>query len=624
LAQLQTATTTGRLPLLEQITDVLVFEDLDASLDLLDQQRHLALEGGNGLMLANALYKIGFVHNQRYDYQRALAFYKKALGIFEQLGKNFPINELYIDMAAAYSNLDERAEANRYLDMARTFFARFPYQNMQGRVFCRQAYLEWREGQHEKAASSFMEGDKLLASFRWKNTKDVYFQTLIASGLGWLHHKGEDFAHSVELYRRAIELCQEHGISSRLSWHYLYLGNSLSANGQLEEAMQCYRTIIDGGLSDKSPYTRAGAFGNLGKIFLRKGNMKQALAMFDQAESIYAESKNLDDEYNFAELSRNIARLFEEIGDDDNARRFYDKAILHAQNYHDSDQLSILHRQLANLFARKGNFEMAYRHELQHGKARESAINKEKARAFSELQVRYEAEKKERTAETLRLQATELQLKALRAQMNPHFIFNCLNSIQKHISSKDDFSAEVYLSKFAKLIRAILENSEYDAISLEEEITFLKNYLELEKLRFKDEFSYEILVSDDIEEDIMGVPPMIVQPHIENAIIHGIRGVDNGRVLISFSLMDEHTILCTVDDNGIGRKHSAHQNHSMSKAHRSLGTLVTLQRLQLLGRSREGRSLMVDTIDKTDEAGNPLGTRVEISIPIQQLGKDKW
>ena len=176
-------------------------------------------------------------------------------------------------------------------------------------------------------------------------------------------------------------------------------------------------------------------------------------------------------------------------------------------------------------------------------------------RGVMEMQVKYETEKSEQEAEMLRLQATGLQLKALRAQMNPHFMYNALNSIQNFITSEQTESATKYLAKFAKLMRQSLEYSDLEMISLEKEIEFLEDYLQLnQKLRFENFLNYEINLSEDIEEDIMGVPTMIIQPYVENAIEHGLRTVESGTVKIHFSLADEDTILCIIEDNGIGRE----------------------------------------------------------------------
>jgi LytS/YehU family sensor histidine kinase len=171
-------------------------------------------------------------------------------------------------------------------------------------------------------------------------------------------------------------------------------------------------------------------------------------------------------------------------------------------------------------------------------------------------------------------------------------------------------------------MRQSLEYSDLEIISLEKEIEFLNDYLYInEKLRFEDRLRYQVLVDDDIEEDILGVPTMIVQPYVENAIEHGLRTKKDGMVSVRFSLDDEDTILCVVEDNGIGREkaHQIRASDPQYQNHRSRGTAITEKRLEILHNSKE-KKVFVETFDlKDSKSGEPLGTRVEIKIPIVEV-----
>jgi sensor histidine kinase YesM len=240
------------------------------------------------------------------------------------------------------------------------------------------------------------------------------------------------------------------------------------------------------------------------------------------------------------------------------------------------------------------------------------------------VEAKYEAEKKRQETELLELKATRLQLKALRAQMNPHFMYNALNSIQNYITSHDVDSATKYLAKFAQLMRRSLEYSDLEVISLEDEIEFLEQYLVInEKLRFENKLSYEIIIDEEIEEDILCVPTMIIQPYVENAIEHGLRTRENGLIKVFFFLFDEQTILCRVEDNGIGRDRALklQMNDPRHQNHRSRGTSITENRLRILHTGNaEKEEVFVHTHDLKDpETGAALGTRVEIKIPILEI-----
>jgi hypothetical protein len=213
---------------------------------------------------------------------------------------------------------------------------------------------------------------------------------------------------------------------------------------------------------------------------------------------------------------------------------------------------------------------------------------------------------------------TELELKAMRSQMNPHFMFNALNSIQDVIFSNDDEKARIYLADFSRLMRLILENSMHKKIKLSDELEFLKLYLNLELLRFQDKFNVQLIVADNIDESIVSLPPMLIQPYIENAIIHGLMHKENnGLLTIKFSLTSNSTMLnCTITDNGIGRKKSAELSAWKSKKHKSMGIEITNERINLLNIIESIKGFQVDISDLTDEQNNSLGTTVTILIPL--------
>jgi ligand-binding sensor domain-containing protein len=208
----------------------------------------------------------------------------------------------------------------------------------------------------------------------------------------------------------------------------------------------------------------------------------------------------------------------------------------------------------------------------------------------------------------------ELEQEAARLQMNPHFIFNCLNSIQGFISTNDPFQAKKYLAKFAKLMRLILENAREEFIPLQNEINMLENYLELEKLSTQEPFEFSITVDKSIDPERIQIPPMMVQPFVENAIIHGLRKKD-GKGSISIHFKIEGVVLqCTIRDNGIGRKQADINGHLRGQ-HKSTAIPITKKRLEQYGYYRKVNAGV--EITDLDEDGKPLGTQVVVSTPYE-------
>lgn len=202
-----------------------------------------------------------------------------------------------------------------------------------------------------------------------------------------------------------------------------------------------------------------------------------------------------------------------------------------------------------------------------------------------------------------------LQQKALQLQMNPHFVFNALNSIQGLIAKEDNKKARRYLQQFSSMMRSVLNQSREEKISLDDEIAYLKSYLSLEQMANNDSFDFDF-ISDLNVEDGINLPTMIIQPFIENAIIHGVKGLKGRRGNISVRFdQDGDKLKCTISDNGLGRKVAAKNKVS---THKSVAIDVVNERLK--GKGVKGNS--VNYTDKQDEQGNSNGTDVEITMPI--------
>lgn len=207
-------------------------------------------------------------------------------------------------------------------------------------------------------------------------------------------------------------------------------------------------------------------------------------------------------------------------------------------------------------------------------------------------------------------------LASIKSQMNPHFFYNALNTIQAYIFTNDKFKANAYLSKFSKLTRMILEMSEKETISLDEEITALRLYIDLEKMRFTDSFSYEIIVQNIIDYNRISLPPMLIQPFVENAIKHGLLPKeDDKKLLITFYLSDQKLVV-EINDNGIGRKKAEELKQKQNEKHQSFSTKANEKRLELLNKGNINK-IGLQYIDKINpETNESLGTTVLLYIPL--------
>ncbi len=225
------------------------------------------------------------------------------------------------------------------------------------------------------------------------------------------------------------------------------------------------------------------------------------------------------------------------------------------------------------------------------------------------LQIKY----REMQKTELNKKIANIESQALRAQMNPHFIFNTLSSIQHYISNNDTDAALKYLSKFAKLMRSIMDNSKQPMIAVAEEINGLNLYLELEVMRFDKKFEYHINVDSHIDQNYDRIPSMLIQPYVENAIIHGLLPKDGaGKILITLQKQSD-TISCIIEDNGIGRKKSKDFKKNRVQ-HKSMGMSITQERLDILN-SGLNSNISAEIIDLY-ENNEAIGTRIKLIIPL--------
>ncbi|KIC94365.1 tetratricopeptide repeat-containing sensor histidine kinase [Flavihumibacter solisilvae] len=241
--------------------------------------------------------------------------------------------------------------------------------------------------------------------------------------------------------------------------------------------------------------------------------------------------------------------------------------------------------------------------------------NETHRRIIAENELGMKSLESERRQAELKRHAAELEMQALRAQMNPHFIFNSLNSINRFILQNDRQQASEYLAKFSRLVRMILQNSQSPLITLEDELEALSLYLDLECLRFAQHFDYKITLHDDLEADVVKIPPLVIQPYVENAIWHGLTHKnEKGHLDIIISAEEDHLLVKILDD-GVGRRRATELTAALPAQHKSMGLKITANRIALLKESNTGVP-PVTIIDLVHPGGEPAGTEVNLRLPL--------
>lgn len=489
-----------------------------------------------------------------------------------------------------------------------------------------------------------------VAAFEQSENPEEKYQAQLAVGL--VYAKLGAYAKAIGFYQPALALAKTNADLPSICLATLNMGIAYKAShqpdsaiGYLQQSLLASRQL---GMTIYGIYSLV----NLGECHLEKKDTATAMKYFRESVT---ENKAAMSAEGFAESYYQIGNIFFLRHQQDSAMHYAQLSMSNASQSQFAETLKPAVQLLSGIYERNGDYRNALDYYKRYIGYRDTIDNKKAFQAAVERQFEYEAEKKELLAQSEREKAalaltaqknrllissvafaailalggilfyvnrkrkesvfrenlTESEMKALRAQMNPHFTFNSLNAIQQMVLSHENENAFHYLDTYSKLTRKMLENSEKKYISVYDEIKFLELYLSVESLRFQHSFHYEIKVDESLSPHASKVPAMVIQPYVENAIKHGLLP-KNGeqQLLIHFkrNAEDDDLLEIVIEDNGVGRKESTAKRED---GHQSMGMSITENRLRLL-EGKKGNKVLVE--DMMTKEGTPAGTRVRILI----------
>lgn len=428
------------------------------------------------------------------------------------------------------------------------------------------------------------------------------------------------------------------------------LGQYYYDNDQADKAQALLEYSLTKARTEKSIPFEFNSLIHLGSVYMKQDKVSQAKRLCDQADELAKYAKS-------PVYLRSVNSLYAEIyvaqKQWDEARRYGELALDQTLSQGNVEPQLIAYRRLEEIETAAGNWRVAMTYDKQADTLQDSLLTEKSLNNIQRIKDQNEIKTKEQEIsyltqqqENLRLRSQNkvilllgllslvmagfvwyyfynrnqqlrqenslvaLEQKLLRSQMNPHFIFNAISSIQNYLFNKSDLSTALhYMSKFGDLMRQILENSREESVTLQEEITALTNYLELQQLRYSNSFGYEIKVDDEINSDTMLVPPLIAQPFVENAIEHGmIYRIENGKVIIHFK-NEKDKLGLYIRDNGVAGRKMEFQNKNIEQTKKSLSTIITKERLNHISLKNRGKFELI-----TEILANG-GTLVSISLP---------
>ena len=524
--------------------------------------------------LARAYGSIGVVSSEQSNYSRAFEYYIKSISIYEELDDVQMLSKLYNNVGVAYKSQEDYSKALYYLKKAKAIQEQLDDPNI-GITLTNIANCYVKLKEYPKALAVFKEAEPKVQ----KNPR----------ALGeW---------------------------NNSIGYYYKLVNDDEKANTHWDDAVKAFISIDDKfGIADTYIFKSS--------LFFEQQNYDQALSNAEMALKLSKETNVLEQQVLAEAL---LSKVYEQQNNVVEALSHYKQftklndSLANAENIRKGVQAEMNFE-----YQKKENTERLEREKQELLQAEES---KQRTLEYGFVAIitvlilglgfLYYNRKQLKHRLTLEKELAEYEQKALHLQMNPHFIFNCLGAISGFIINNGTDHAIKYLSKFSKLMRLTLEYSKESLIPIGKEIESLQNYLELEKLRFNDAFEFTITKSDAIE-DAVAIPPLLIQPLVENAIIHGIvPKKEKADISISFST-DEDIIICEIVDDGIGIDTSNALKENSVQIHKSMALDIIRKRLKMITKVAHKKASL-KSVEIKDDNGYSLGTRVIISLPIQYI-----
>lgn len=580
---------------------------------LLEKGLALARQIGYTHGIAECENMLGVYNRENSHYEEAVTLHNQALGMAESLKDSNLIAYSLNNLGVAYRRLDQNDKAFQYHFRALTIA---------------------------------------------QKTGDIRNQTVAINSIGNIQLSLGNYKEAISEFSQSLKIEQAAGNNLGIAINYANLGAAKEGLGELSEAIPLYEKSLTYNEKAQS-YTGIAICCNLlGNAYLQKGDYDRAVRYLRRALSVHDE---VHDKINVAENLITIGKIFMKQRRPDSALASMRRGLEIASEISSRTMMIEGLQAIAQAENQTGDLRQAYEALRQAYGLRDSLYIQQAAPQMAKMRALYELNKKDNQIKLLeqanqikqlelnrhRLIATasivilallvillllinrqrrarthrailQYELQALRSQMNPHFIFNSLNSIHKYIWSNEQEAASEYLSKFSKLMRLILENTRHKTVVLSNEIEFLHLYTELEALRCDGRFTPVIEVAPDLVAAETMIPSMIIQPFVENAIWHGLvhREGHAGKLIIRFSREGEDLLACEIMDNGIGRKKAMEIKARKTPSHQSVAMEVTAERIGLLRQVTGNKNARVDIADLM-EGSEAAGTKVTLHLPLE-------
>lgn len=572
----------------------------------------LAIDGRNEVTQARAYYLLGRVNFELNGYELATDNFRKSMDLYKQLdmldmayqaqreiGKSLDhADDLEAAKTAYEAFLKEARARNNEADISQTEFL--------------IAGLYTKQGQVQQSKQKYSD---LLVKEKQADNKRGVLQ--ISNKLGRLNLEEDSTQEALYYYNQSRDIALELEDEKEVNQSFRNITEVHQKERNLDEVINTQQTALLYNTSGGNIKDLAANNFEIGNALIEKGQGGEALEYLDNTVTLADVNGFLEEKGKAVEA---ISRAYQVLGNPEEALKRYQEFVTLSEEIHGRKETELLARteriqeletvqRQVTLLEKDRDLSERTIEALKEDEARQRSISL--ALAVGLIILLGGTVLLLRTSRQKRVANQLLTLRSLRSQMNPHFIFNALNSVNNFISKSDDRSANKYLTEFSMLMRQVMENSQEDLIPISTELNILNRYVKLEHLRFKDKFDYTINVDEKLDVEAFQVPPMLIQPYIENAVWHGLRYKETSGVLNIDFWQDGDDLLVRVEDNGIGRKRSKELKTANQKMNRSTGMKNINERLKIVNKLYKAKvDVQVTDLDQDQQTG----TRVEIRI----------
>ncbi len=532
---------------------------------------------------------MGLAYDNTYQYDKAIKYYNQAADIAGKINHKPTLASCYANIAVCYFRQNLYNQALLFHQKAIKIYTEVKDKKSLAHSLMGIGSIYGSQGSYEQASSHMLQALRIA-----EKENDLHNTALISLNLGVQFRKHRNLSEAEKYFLYALKISKIIGNQFFTAGSLSELGSIYSDKGNYQKALE-YKSKAHKNFDQLGNLLpKAVCLSDIGEIYLQLNKFDQAKVSILNAIVAY---EKIDEQRGITNAKGSLAKLYKETKQYSIALSYAKQTLALANQLNIKEELGETYELLSELYELTGNARKSLQNYKLYIQYKDSLLNAENTSKINELQIRYETEKKEQQIKALSQQARiqqlelkqqrlyvlglialvvlvlllvflfirqhalrsqqktlELEQKLLRTQLNPHFIFNALTAIQTFVFSNAPAEAGKYLAKFAKLMRAILENSREEYIPLAKEIETLENYFALQQLRFEDKFEYQIYVDPRINIDEVVVPPMFAQPFIENSLEHGIlHKSEQGLIQVRFS-QEGDQVRMEVEDNGVGRQ----------------------------------------------------------------------